>query len=742
MLGHVLDKAHLRAFAQHLSTGVCTLAAVFLPEHVMAQPPQSGASNRLAREPSPYLRQHAENPVDWYPWGDEAFARARAENKPLLLSVGYSACHWCHVMAHESFENPAIARLMNEGFINVKVDREERPDVDQIYQGVVQLMGQGGGWPLTVFLTPELVPFFGGTYFPPDDRYGRPGFPKLLQALSEAWTTRREEVLQQAEEFRQGLGELAHYGLDAAPAALKGEDLVAMGMSMLRRMDGVHGGFGGAPKFPNPMNVALLLRAWRRAPEQEALKQAVMLTLEKMARGGIYDQLGGGFHRYSVDERWLVPHFEKMLYDNAQLLHLYTEAWQIEPRPLWRQVVEETVEYVLREMTDARGGFYATQDADSEGEEGRFFVWTPEQVKAVLDSESADLVSRRFHLTPRGNFEHGTTVLEAAVPVETLASDFSMSVEETRELLDEARRRLFEAREKRVKPGRDDKILSGWNGLMIRALAFAGRVFARADWVERAQKAADFLLAELWDGQRLLRSYQEGQARIPGFLEDYGNLAAGLTSLYQATFEPRYLEAAEALVRVSEELFWDVDKQAWLTAPRAQGDLVVATYATFDNAVPSGASTLTEAQVALAALTGNKHHLDLPERYVSRMREQLQKNPMGYGHLALAADALMEGAPSVTFAGTRDAVEPLLAAARGVYAPTSALAWKEPAAPMPASMRETFLGREPVGGLAAAYVCRHFACEPPVTDAEVFSRRLAQGGFSANVLADGQHIGQ
>ncbi|ATB42841.1 thymidylate kinase [Cystobacter fuscus] len=682
-------------------------------------------ANRLEREPSPYLRQHASNPVDWYPWGEEAFARARAEDKPLLLSVGYSACHWCHVMAHESFEDEAIARLMNEGFINVKVDREERPDVDQLYQGVVQLMGQGGGWPLTVFLTPDLVPFFGGTYFPPKDRYGRPGFPKVLQALREAWDTKRDELLSQAREFREGLGELALHGLDAAPAALKPEDIVSMGLSLLRRMDGVNGGFGGAPKFPNPMNVALVLRAWRRAPEHDALKQAVLLTLEKMARGGVYDQLGGGFHRYSVDERWTVPHFEKMLYDNAQLLHLYAEAQQVEPRPLWRKVVEETAEYVRREMTDARGGFYATQDADTEGEEGRFFVWLPEQVREVLPPELAELALRHFRVTALGNFEHGRTVLESAVTVEALAEELQRPVEEVAKGLSEARRRLFEARERRVKPGRDDKILAGWNGLMIRGLAFAGRVFDRTDWVESARKAADFVLAELWDGQRLSRSYQEGQARIPGFLEDYGDLAAGLTALYQVTFEPRYLEAAEALVRTAETLFWDEERGAYLTAPRTQGDLVVATYATFDNAFPSGASTLTEAQVALAALTSNKQYLELPERYVSRMGEQLRKNPMGYGHLALAADALVDGAPSVTFAGTREVVEPLLAVSRTVYAPTFGFTWKEPGAPVPPSMRETFLGREPVGGCAAAYLCRNFACEPPLTDAGRFATRLA-----------------
>ncbi|NRD59719.1 thioredoxin domain-containing protein, partial [Corallococcus exiguus] len=452
----------------------------------MADHPPSAHTNRLAQEPSPYLRQHATNPVDWYPWGDEALARARAENKPILLSVGYSACHWCHVMAHESFEHPDIARLMNEGFINIKVDREERPDLDQIYQGVVQLMGQGGGWPLTVFLTPDLRPFYGGTYFPPSDRYGRPGFPRLLTALRDAWENKADEIEEQARRFQEGLGELSTHGLDAAPAHLSAEDIVAMGQSMLKRMDPVNGGFGGAPKFPNPMNVALLLRAWRRGGG-EPLKAAVFRTLERMALGGIYDQLGGGFHRYSVDERWLVPHFEKMLYDNAQLLHLYSEAEQVESRPLWRKVVEETVEYVRREMTDPDGGFYATQDADSEGEEGKFFVWHPEEVRAALSvGQQSDTVLRHFGIKPGGNFEHGATVLEVVVPVDQLAKEQGRPVEAVEKELAEARRVLFLLREQRVKPGRDDKILAGWNGLMIRGLALASRVFNRPDWAKLA----------------------------------------------------------------------------------------------------------------------------------------------------------------------------------------------------------------------------------------------------------------
>ncbi|MBN1203311.1 MAG: thioredoxin domain-containing protein [Myxococcaceae bacterium] len=687
----------------------------------MAHPP-SGTSNRLAREHSPYLRQHATNPVDWYPWGDEALSRARAEDKPILLSVGYSACHWCHVMAHESFENPDIARLMNDWFISIKVDREERPDLDQLYQGVVQLLSQGGGWPLTVFLTPDLRPFFGGTYFPPQDKYGRPGFPRLLEALHDAWVNERDKVLQQAEAFREGLGELASYGLDAPPSALSPADVVSMGERMLRKVDPVHGGFGGAPKFPNPMNVSLLLRAWRRGGSP-SLKDAVMRTLERMALGGIYDQLGGGFHRYSVDERWLVPHFEKMLYDNAQLLHLYAEAEQVEPRPLWRKVVEETAEYVRREMADPRGGFYAAQDADSEGEEGKFFVWRPQEV-AALSPQHAELLMRHFRITPQGNFEHGATVLEVVVPVAQLAQERGLPVEAVERELAAARQALFSLREQRVKPGRDDKILAGWNGLMIRGLAFASRVFERPEWARLAAGAADFVLARMWDGTRLVRSYEEAGGRIDGFLEDYGDLAAGLTSLYQATFEAKYLEAASALVRRAVALFWDEQRQAYLSAPKGQKDLLVATFSLFDNAFPSGASTLTEAQVALAALTGDKAWLELPERYLSRMRQQLADNPLGYGHLALAADAFLDGAAGVTFAGTREQVAPLLSAAHHVFAPTFAFGWKEPGVPVPPILKEIFEGREPAGGQGSAYVCRHFACERPLTSPEALIQRL------------------
>ncbi len=681
--------------------------------------------NRLAHEPSPYLRQHADNPVDWYPWGDEALERAKQEDRPILLSVGYSACHWCHVMAHESFEDPEIGRRMNEHFINIKIDREERPDLDQLYQGVVQLLGRGGGWPLTVFLTPDLRPFFGGTYFPKTSRYGLPGFGELIDRIADSWRTRRGDVEAQAEEFREGLTHLSRYGLEAAPNEPRPADIVEAARKLEQEIDRRHGGFGGAPKFPNPMSVATMLRGWRRSRNPELLS-AVLLTLEKMAHGGIYDQLGGGFHRYSVDERWLVPHFEKMLYDNAQMLHLYAEAQQIQPSPTWEKVAQETVAYVQREMTSPEGAFFATQDADSEGEEGKFFVWTPEQFDALLPSGLTELTRRHFGVVPGGNFEHGTTVLEVKLPILELAQSCGRDEESVQRDLDQARRLLFEAREKRIKPGRDEKILAGWNGLMIRGLAFASRAFDAPDWAVAAARAADFVLAKLWDGRTLHRSWQEGRARIEGVIEDYGDLAAGLVALYQATFEPKYLVAADALVTRAVELFWDEEAQAYLSAPKGQKDLVVQTFALHDNAFPSGASTLTEAQVGLAALTGRTGHLDQATKYLAKMREPMLRSPFGYGHLLLAADSWLDGAAEITLVGARSGLRTLLDEVNHHYAPTFAVVAHDPSNPSPEILAEVLSGRTPRDGHAAAYVCRRFVCAPPVTEPAQLRASLSQ----------------
>jgi len=691
----------------------------------MSDSTPGGPRNRLSAEPSPYLRQHAGNPVDWYPWSPEALNRARAEDKPILLSVGYSACHWCHVMAHESFENEEIAKLMNEHFINIKVDREERPDLDQLYQGVVQLMGRGGGWPLTVFLTPDLRPFFGGTYFPPVDKFGMSGFPKILRAVGTGWREQRDELIQQSKQFESGLSRLASAGLESSASELSGRDIVSAAADLEGLIDWKHGGFGQAPKFPNPMNVALLLRGYRRT-RNGSLLSAVTLTLQSMARGGIYDQLGGGFHRYSVDERWLVPHFEKMLYDNAQLLHLYAEAEQISPNPLWRKVVEETVEYVRREMTDPEGGFYATQDADSEGEEGKFFVWTPHQVQEVLPPRLAELVQAHFGIKEPGNFEGRSTILELVEEPKDLARGLKATEEAVESDLLTARKRMFEAREKRIKPGRDEKILAGWNGLMIRGLAFAARVLGRADWIALAKSAADVVLDRMWSEGRLLRARQGGQNRIDGFIEDYGDLAAGLVALYQASFDPRYLEAAEALANRAVELFWDEEKQAYRSAPKDTTDLFCATYALHDNAFPSGASTLTEAQVALAAITSRQSHFEQAGRYLRKMREEMLRNPFGYGHLLIAADNWLEGAAEVTLVGSQAQIQPLLEAVNSSFAPTLALAFRDPSQPIPKAMTEALQDRDPVQGKAAAYLCRNFSCQPPITEAAKLKEALAQ----------------
>jgi len=677
--------------------------------------------NRLERATSPYLRQHANNPVDWYPWGEEALARARDANRPILLSVGYSACHWCHVMAHESFEDAETARVMNAHFVSIKLDREERPDLDQLYQGVVQLMGRGGGWPLTVFLTPALEPFYGGTYFPPEDRYGIPGFKKLLLTLAEAYRTRPEEVREQAERFASGLRHLSTWGLDAPAGAFTVEDVRTAGAALAAELDPEHGGFGSAPKFPNPMDLALLLRAHRRG--LEGARAGVLLALERMALGGIHDQLGGGFHRYSVDRRWRIPHFEKMLYDNAQLLHLYAEAELVEPRPLWGTVAERLVAWLQREMTAPSGAFHATQDADSEGEEGRFFTWTLEEMRAVLGAELADLAALHFGASVDGNFEHGRNVLEVRVPAPTLAERLGEPLEEVESRLDTVRARLFAAREGRVRPARDDKILAGWNGLMVRGLALAARAFRRPAWAELAARAATAVLESHWRDRTLFRL--AGTDSPPGFLEDYGDLAAGLAAVAQATLDARWLEPALELVDVARERFWDKEAQVYLSAPRGTSDLLVPTYALHDNAVPSGASTLMEAQLALAALTGRAPLLEAALDSLRRLRGAMVRNPFAFGHLWQAADTALDGAAEVLLVGSRSAVEPLRRAMDSTWAPTVALAHVDPRQ-VPAVLAATAEGRREVEGRAAAYLCRRFSCGPPITDPGVLAAALEE----------------
>jgi uncharacterized protein YyaL (SSP411 family) len=512
--------------------------------------------NKLAAETSPYLLQHQNNPVDWHPWGPEALERSKREQKPIFLSIGYSACHWCHVMEHESFENAEIAAVMNEHFVNIKVDREERPDLDHIYMSAVQLMTGRGGWPMSVFLTPDLQPFYGGTYWPPFPRMGMPGFDQVLFAVADAWQNRREHVLEQAGKLTEHIASLGEAARGEHDLSLK--SIQQAGLQLERSFDYHHGGFGGAPKFPHPMDLQLLLRLWKRH-RQAGVLDMVTKTLDKMAGGGMYDQLGGGFHRYSVDERWLVPHFEKMLYDNALLTAAYVEAYQATGNEEYARVARETCDYVLRDLTDPAGGFYSTEDADSEGEEGKFYVWTPAEVAEVLGDEMAEDFCYAYDVSGPGNFE-GQSILNMPKPLDVCAKVRNKLFEQFRAEMHTARTKLLEVREKRVRPGRDDKVLVAWNGLMIDALARAAGALGEPSYLDVAVKAAEFILREMRraDG-RLLHTWRAGQAKFDAYLDDYAALANALVSLYEATFDERYIDEAVRLVETMLKHFADAE---------------------------------------------------------------------------------------------------------------------------------------------------------------------------------------
>jgi uncharacterized protein YyaL (SSP411 family) len=662
-------------------------------------------SNRLANESSPYLRQHAENPVDWYPWGEEAFRRARDEDKPIHLSLGYAACHWCHVMAHESFENPDLARLLNEGFINIKVDRQERPDLDDIYQKVVQMLGQGGGWPLTVFLTPEREPFFAGTYFPPREAYGRPSFAQLLRGLSEAWRNNRGALRHNVEQFLEGYRAMDRLML--AGAAAPEPDLPAAAARLLaERTDRVHGGLGQAPKFPNPACHDLVLRLYQRLGEPDLLR-SLELTLDAMAAGGLYDQLGGGFARYCVDERWAVPHFEKMLYDNGQLVKLYADAYRATGQPAWRRVFEETIDYILRDMSHPEGGFYASEDADSEGEEGKFYVWTPAQVQAVLGEADAALACRAYGVTTAGNFEHGRTVLQRAV---------ALDAKEQAQLAG-LRDRLLAARAQRIRPGRDENILTGWNALMIQGLCAAYQATGTASHLDAARRAADFLQAHLSTPEGgLYRAWREGTAKVAGFLEDYAFLANALLDLYECGFERRYLQWATQLVELILEKFWD---DGLYFTPGDGEPLVHRPRAPYDGAWPSGTATAVFAFLRLFALTGRELYRERAEQVFEMYRAAAAQNPFGFAHLLAAQEFAQRGPLCILIAGERAAASALVTSLQRRYLPTRVLAM---ASDVPIGK-----GLQPLAGQTTAYLCRQHSCEAPVTSAAALVERCLGG---------------
>ncbi|MFN0108371.1 MAG: thioredoxin domain-containing protein [Blastocatellia bacterium] len=678
-------------------------------------------TNRLINETSPYLLQHAHNPVDWHAWNDEALELARKEDKPILLSIGYSACHWCHVMEKESFENEPIAKLMNDNFINIKVDREERPDLDTIYMNAVMMMNGHGGWPMTVFLTPDGVPFYGGTYYPPTDRGGMPGFPRILISIAEAYQAKRSEI---AESAKSILGELNRLEtVKPAEGELSHEITDHAANHLLRMLDPAEGGFGRAPKFPPSMTLSFLLRQYARTKDSAAL-EAVELTLQKMAGGGMYDQLGGGFHRYSVDERWLVPHFEKMLYDNALLARIYLDAFLVTGNEFYKRITTETLDYVRREMLDASGGFYSSQDADSEGEEGKFFVWSHAEIEALLGETDAKLFCRYFDVTEYGNFEDHN-ILHVDVEAESIARLMRVSVEELNAAIARGRQILFESREHRIKPFRDEKMLTAWNGLMLRSFAEAARVLDRSDYLKVAVNNANFLLSELKQGTRLLRTHKDGESKLNAYLEDYAYLADGLLALYEATFDSRWFEEARALVETMIEQFADDEGGGFFFTSADHEKLIARTKDWYDNATPGGNSVAAHVLLRFALLTGEESYRQRAEQILKLLISAMKRSPSAFGHLLCALDTLLASPYEIAIVGSPEAddTRALMDCVFKRYLPNKVVALTGSGDATSIKLLE---GRNQIEAKATAYVCRNFYCQAPVTDSQRLNEQLAR----------------
>lgn len=684
--------------------------------------------NRLINETSPYLLQHANNPVDWYPWGEEALERARSEDKPILLSIGYSACHWCHVMERESFEDEIIAGMMNENFVSIKVDREERPDLDQVYMQAVQMLTGSGGWPMTVFLTPEGKPFYGGTYFPPTDRQGMPGFPRLITSIAEAYKTNKGEVDRVTQQLTTQMTQSNQ--IPKGTSILTVDILHQAYSTLATNFDYQNGGFGNAPKFPQPMGPEFLLRYYHHGYNPRAL-ELVEITLEKMAYGGIYDQIGGGFHRYSTDAYWLVPHFEKMLYDNALLARLYLHTHLITGKPLYRRIVEETLDYVLREMTDSSGGFYSAQDADSEGVEGKFFVWTPDEIRAVLGDADSEVFSSYYGVTPNGNFE-GENILNIRQDPEAFAEAHDLTQEQLDEIISRSSKALLDVREQRIHPMRDDKVLASWNGLMLRSFAEAAAALGRADYLEAAVKNAGFLVGTMKSQGRLLRTYRDGQAKLLGYLEDYSFVVDGLLALYEATFDIRWLDEAVTLADSMIELFWDEGIGGFYDTGSDHETLVVRPRDVFDNAQPCGGSVASDALLKLAVFTGNSDYNAKAAVPLRSLHQAMSQSPGGTGHWLNALDFYVSPPKEIAVIGPRNdpATQALLDTVFSRFLPNKVVMGTE--TPRSAGGIEStpdfplLQDRIMVGGLPSAYVCENYTCQLPVTDPDALAEQLSR----------------
>ncbi len=713
-----------------MAFAVAVLGFMFIFSHVknrtMSQEPESKTierhHNRLASTKSPYLLQHAENPVDWYPWGPEAFEKARKENKPIFMSIGYASCHWCHVMERESFEDPQVAKLMNEVFVSILVDREERPDIDNEYMAVSEMLTGTGGWPLNIIMTPDRRPFLAATYIPKESRFGRMGMLQLIPRIKQTWTTRPDEILKSANQISASRPDRGAPGEDLGESTLK-----TAYEQLAHSFDEQHGGFGGTPKFPTPHNLYFLLRYWKRTGNEKAL-QMVEKTLEALRQGGIYDQVGFGFHRYSTDSQWLVPHFEKMLYDQALLALAYTEAYQATKKEEYAKTARQIFAYVLRDMTAPTGGFNGAEDADSEGEEGKFYLWTEKQIREVLDPREADLIVKVFGVERQGNFANpaagqqaGTNILAERKPLAEIAAELKMPEEDLQKRLEAARQKLFAARQKRIHPGKDDKILTDWNGLMIAAFAKGAQAFDEPRYREAAQRAADFVLGNMRnpDG-RLLHRYRDGEAAIQANSDDYAFLTWGLLELYETSFELRYLQAALDLNRDLVQHFWD-DKNSgfYFTADDAENHLVRQKQI-YDGAIPSGNSVAMLNLLRLARMTANPDLEDKAARVGRAFSGTIGKAPSEFTQMMVAVDFAVGPSYEVVIAGNSQAqdTKAMLRALMTPFVPNKIALLRPSEQPSPEIVRlAEFTKYQPsLGNKATAYVCLKYNCKLPTTD--------------------------
>ncbi len=678
-------------------------------------------TNRLIHETSPYLLQHAHNPVDWYSWGEEALARAKKEDKPILLSIGYSACHWCHVMEKESFENEGIAAIMNERFINIKVDREERPDLDEVYMNALQIMIGSGGWPMTVFLTPDLIPFHAGTYFPPEDRRGIPGFPKILVVVSDYYHSHRGEVEKMEEQVKQALYQIA----EMIPSQEDMNDKVFSKAfdALETQFDPIYGGFGNAPKFPNSMALSFLLRYWKSMGLKKALEM-VEKTLEKMANGGIYDHLGGGFHRYSVDDRWLISHFEKMLYDNALLSRIYFEAYQATHQEKYRRVGEEILHYVLREMKSPKGGFYSTQDADSEGEEGKFYVWTRDEIKEVLGKEKGTPFCAYYGVAQQGNFEGGASVLSIASTLEKVSQLYGMSITDFEKILEEGRQKLYAEREKRVKPNRDEKILTSWNGLMISSFVDGFKITGEKRYLVAAEEAARFILQEMRKDGHLMRVFNKGKCQVKGYSEDYSFFIQALLDLYEATFDTGWLKEADDLNRRMIRQYWDERNGGFFFSGKENESLIARSKNPYDHVIPSANSIAVFNFIRLSYLTGDESLKQKAEQTLRLFYNFLDQHPSGFTQM-LSGLLFFLNPEEIGIIGSKSDLKTksMLKEIYLAYLPNKILSLRDPQEPIEGNWFP-FLMEKGIEEIPTTFVCKGFTCLPPIKDEKELKKIL------------------